>query len=135
MGTAQQYSDGTSKTGSYPNNFYGWGILDASRAVGNLGGGSTPTQFTLRNNFPNPFNGSTTIVVDAPGEQSIELAIYDLLGRRVRTIFRGTSSAGTTPYRWRDALNDDGVQVTTGVYVCRLKTPGFVSSQKILYLK
>jgi serine protease AprX len=135
MGTAQQYSDGTSKTGSYPNNFYGWGILDASRAVGNLGGGSTPTQFTLRNNFPNPFNGSTTIVVDAPGEQSIELAIYDLLGRRVRTIFRGTSSPGTTPYRWRDALNDDGVQVTTGVYVCRLKTPGFVSSQKILYLK
>ncbi|MBF8295005.1 MAG: hypothetical protein HW389_1550 [Bacteroidetes bacterium] len=135
MSTAQQYSDGTSKTGFYPNNFYGWGILDASKAVVNLGGGSTPTQFILRNNFPNPFNGSTTIVVDAPGEQSIELAIYDLLGRRVRTIYRGTSSAGTTPYRWRDALNDNGIQVATGVYVCRLTAPGSLSSQKILYIK
>ena len=133
--TAQRYSDGTSKTGSYPNNFYGWGVLDASKAVGNLGGGSTPTQFILRNNFPNPFNGSTTIVVDAPGEQSIELAIYDLLGRRVRTIFKGTSTAGPTYHQWRGALNEDGIQVATGVYVCRLTTPGSVSSQKILYIK
>jgi hypothetical protein len=133
--TAQRYSDGTSKTGSYPNNFYGWGVLDASKAVGNLGGGSAPTQFVLRNNFPNPFNGSTTIVVDAPGEQSIELAIYDVLGRRVRTIYRGTSTKGSTPHQWRDALNDNGIQVATGIYLCRLTAPGTVSSQKILYIK
>jgi hypothetical protein len=124
-----------------PNNFFGWGMVDALKAVqgttssGNTGNGVIPTQFVLRNNYPNPFNGSTTIIVDAPGEQSIELAIYDLLGRRVRTIFKGTSTKGSTYHQWRGALNDNGIQVTTGVYLCRLTTPGSVSSQKILYIK
>ena len=124
-----------------PNNFFGWGMVDALKAVqgttssGNTGNGVIPTQFVLRNNYPNPFNGSTTIIVDAPGEQSIELAIYDLLGRHVRTIFKGTSTKGSTYHQWRGALNDNGIQVTTGVYLCRLTTPGSVSSQKILYIK
>ena len=133
--TTQQFSDGTPKTQSYPNNYYGWGMLNASDAVGHLGGGAVPTQFALRNNYPNPFNGSTTIIVDAPGEQSIELAIYDVLGRRVRTLFKGKSNQGINFFEWAGALDDNGTHVATGVYVCRLVAPGFVSSRKILYLK
>lgn len=133
--TTQQLVDGTSKTRSYPNNYYGWGMLNASDAVGNLGGGTVPTQFALRYNYPNPFNGSTTIIVDAPGEQTIEVAIYDLLGRRVRSVFKGKSAAGVNFFEWAGALDDNGTHVATGVYVCRLVASGFVSSRKILYLK
>jgi serine protease AprX len=133
--TTQQLVDGTSKTRSYPNNYYGWGMLNASAAVGNLGGGTVPTQFALRNNYPNPFNGSTTIIVDAPAAQTIELAIYDLLGRRVRTLFKGTSAAGVNFFEWADAMDDNRTHVAGGVYVCRLVASGFVSSRKILYLK
>ena len=135
LSTTQQYNDGTSKTRSYPNNYYGWGFLDASKAVGELGGGGVPAQFILQNNFPNPFNGSTTIIVEAPGERTIELAIFDLLGRRVRTLYKGKSQTGMNFFEWSGALNDNGPHVATGVYICRLTASGFTSSRKILYLK
>jgi serine protease AprX len=135
LSTTQQYNDGTSRTRSYPNNYYGWGLLDASAAVGTLGGGGVPAQFVLHNNYPNPFNGSTTIIVEAPGERTIELAIFDLLGRRVRTLYKGKSQAGVNFFEWSDALDDNGAHVATGVYICRLITPGSASSRKILYIK
>jgi serine protease AprX len=135
ISTTQHFDDGTSKTRSYPNNYYGWGLLDASAAVGKTGGGSVPAQFILHNNYPNPFNGSTTIIVEAPGEQTIELAIFDLLGRRVRTLYEGKSQTGVNFFEWSDALNDNGSHVATGVYICRLTASGFTSSRKILYLK
>jgi serine protease AprX len=135
LSTTQHYNDGTARTRSYPNNYYGWGFLDASAAVGKLGGGSVPTQFILQNNYPNPFNGSTTIIVEAPGEESIELAIFDLLGRRVRTLYKGKSQTGVNFFEWSDALNDNGAHVATGVYICRLVATGFTSSRKILYIK
>jgi serine protease AprX len=135
LSTTQHYADGTARTQSYPNNYYGWGLLDASGAVGDFGTGSVPTQFVLHNNYPNPFNGSTTFIVDAPGEQEIELAIYDLLGRRVRTLYKGRSHTGVNFFEWSDARNDGGTQVSSGFYVCRLAAPGFTGSRKLLYLK
>jgi subtilisin family serine protease len=135
LSTTNHYNDGTTRTRSYPNNYYGWGFLDASAAVGNLGGGGVPTQFILHNNYPNPFNGSTTIIVEAPSEQTIDLGIFDLLGRRVRTLYKGKSQTGVNFFEWSDALNDNGTHVATGVYICRLTAPGFTTSRKILYIK
>ncbi len=135
LSTTQQYNDGSARTQSYPNNYYGWGLLNASAAVGLQGGGEVPAQFVLQNNFPNPFNGSTTIIVNAPGENTIELAIFDLLGRRVRTLYKGKSQTGMNIFEWSDGLNDNGVHVATGVYLCRLSAPGFSSSRKILHIK
>ena len=135
LSTAHQYSDGTSKTQSYPNNYYGWGLLDAVQAVGDLGGGSIPSTFVMHNTYPNPFNGSTTITFDAPGEQEIDLAIYDVLGRRVRTLYKGKSHTGLNFFEWSEALNDSGTHVSSGFYICRLAAPGFTGSRKILYIK
>jgi serine protease AprX len=135
LSTTRHYSDGSSRTQSYPNNYYGWGLLDASGAVGDLGGGSVPSRFVLHNNYPNPFNGSTTFIVEAPGEQEIELAIYDLLGRRVRTLYKGKSRTGINFFEWSDARNDGGTHVSSGFYFCRLVAPGFTSSRKLLYIK
>jgi subtilisin family serine protease len=140
ISNARALYDSANGVVSLPNNFYGWGMVDAAKAVGvnstdSNSGGSLPTQFVLHDNYPNPFNGSTTILVDAPGNEYIELAIYDLLGRRVRTLYRGTVIAGTNRFQWQDALNDAGAHVATGVYVVRLTGPGFVGSHKILYLK
>jgi len=135
LSTTLHYSDGTARTQSYPNNYYGWGLLDAAAAVGNLGNGEVPAQFILQHNYPNPFNGSTTIIVDAPGEQTIDLAIFDLLGRRVRTLYRGMSKAGVNFFEWSDALNDNGAHIATGIYICRLTASGFTTSRKMLYIK
>jgi subtilisin family serine protease len=123
-----------------PNNYFGWGMVDALNAVqgtsstGN-NNGIIPTEFVLHNNYPNPFNGSTAIVVDAPTEQNMELAIYNLLGQKVRTIYKGQSTPGSSTFYWRDGLDDANQHVATGIYICRLNVSGAMFSQKIVYLK
>jgi serine protease AprX len=124
---------------THPNTFFGWGLVDALKAVqstSSIGGnGSIPTQFILHNNYPNPFNGSTAIVVDAPSAREMELSIYNILGQKVRTLFKGTSTPGVSTYFWHDGMDDANRHVATGVYICRLNAAGTVLSQKIVYLK
>ena len=135
INTAQQVSDGAARTGSYPNNFYGWGMVDASKAVGTGGGGVVPDHFVLRNNYPNPFNGTTTITVDAPAVEEIEVAIYNILGQRVRVLYKGNSMRGENQFVWYDGLDDFGRRVSSGVYIYRLTTPSSLLSHTMLLIK
>jgi subtilisin family serine protease len=140
MQTAKALYDSAAGMKTRPNNFFGWGMVDALMAVqpitsGGDNNGVIPTEFVLHNNYPNPFNGSTAIVVDAPTEQEMELAIYNLLGQKVRTIYNGRSIPGMSTYYWRDGMDDANNHVATGVYICRLNVAGSVLSQKIVYLK
>jgi len=86
---------------------------------------SIPVTMSLHQNFPNPFNPSTTIHLDIaanqPSNQNISVEIYDLLGRKVKTLFDGTHSPGTLHLNW-DATDDKGAAVATGVYIYRLRT-------------
>ncbi|HTP12310.1 MAG TPA: S8 family serine peptidase [Bacteroidota bacterium] len=101
------------------------------------GGVATPpTDYILYPNYPNPFNPWTTISFYAPRAEHVELAIYNLLGQKVRTLYSGTASAGAAnPFRWIDARDDQGRTVSSGVYFCRLTTPNSVLTTKMLYLK
>jgi len=125
---------------SHPNNFYGWGMVDAVKSVDvpvvrisdEI---PLPGQFVLRQNYPNPFNGSTTIIVDASEETTIELTIYNSLGQRVRRLYLGKAQVGTNYFQWVNALDDAGMPVAAGVYFCRLSAAGSSSAQKILYIK
>jgi subtilisin family serine protease len=140
MLTARALYDTSLGMVSHPNNFYGWGMVDAVKAVDVPGAGvgdevPLPGQFVLRQNYPNPFNGSTTILVDASTDAAIELSIYNLLGQRVRILYAGKARVGTNYFQWTNALDDAGNPVAAGVYLCRLNVPGSISSQKILYIK
>ena len=137
MQTAKPLYNTSAGMTTRPNNFFGWGMVDALKAVqgANNGNGVTPTRFVLHNNYPNPFNGSTAIVVDAPTEQEMELSIYNLLGQKVRTLYHGKSSPGVSTFYWRDGVDDSNNHVATGIYICRLNVAGAVFSQKIVYLK
>ncbi|MEK6756743.1 MAG: S8 family serine peptidase, partial [Bacteroidota bacterium] len=135
IGTTREFNDSTSRTQSYPNNYYGWGMVDAAKAVGLSGESPIPDRFVLHNNYPNPFNGTTTIIVDAPSAQVIEVAIYTVLGQRVRTLFKGYSTLGENRFFWRDGLDEKGDRVASGVYICRLQTPTSITSTKVLFIK
>jgi hypothetical protein len=139
MQTARALYDSAAGMKTRPNNFFGWGMVDALQAVqgfsGNNGHGVIPTEFVLHSNYPNPFNGCTAIVVEAPTEQEMELSIYNLLGQKVRTLFQGKSNPGVNTYYWRDGVDDANNHVATGIYICRLNAAGAVLSQKIVYLK
>lgn len=93
-----------------------------------------PSEFILHPNYPNPFNGETTILLDAPSEADIELAVFNLLGQRVRLLHRGRVHLGTNPFVW-NGRDDAGAPVTSGMYLYRLTTPSGAQMKKMLYVK
>jgi hypothetical protein len=80
-----------------------------------------PKDFALENNYPNPFNPSTTISISVPRTSEVTLKIYNILGEEVRTVFHGPLEAGRYYFVW-EGKNENGAQVATGIYLSRLTT-------------
>jgi hypothetical protein len=80
---------------------------------------SLPKEFALGDNYPNPFNPTTTIPVAVPVQSEVTLKVYSLLGEEVRTLHAGPLQPGRYWFTW-DARNDRGATVATGVYLSRL---------------
>ncbi len=93
-----------------------------------------PTHIALHPAFPNPFNPLTTIQYDLIQSGAVDLKIYNLMGREIRTLSHGFEFAGRKSVRW-DALDNNGQNVSTGMYIIRLETAGQIHSQKLIYLK
>jgi hypothetical protein len=74
---------------------------------------AVPAEFKLYDNFPNPFNASTTIRWDVPARSRLTVAVFDLRGRRLRTVAEGETKPGKYSFRW-DA------PVPSGVYIIRI---------------
>jgi hypothetical protein len=95
---------------------------------------NVPLQYTLYQNYPNPFNGGTTISFNSPKVEEVEVTVFNILGQKVKTIFRGRTQIGITILRW-NGTTEYGAFGTTGVYIVRLKTPTTMVSNKMIYLK
>ncbi|MFZ5980003.1 MAG: T9SS type A sorting domain-containing protein, partial [Candidatus Zixiibacteriota bacterium] len=93
-----------------------------------------PTSFILHQNFPNPFNPTTTISFSLPTADDVNLEIFNLLGQKVTTLQSGRLPAGEHAYDW-NATDDSGQNVATGVYFYRLKTSSFTQTRKMMLLK
>ncbi len=94
-------------------------------------------EFALHTNFPNPFNGSTVIAFQIPANDPsthITLEIFNLLGRRVRTLINKNYERGEYTVSW-DGRNDSGVELASGVYLYRLKANNFQRVRKLLMIK
>jgi hypothetical protein len=100
------------------------------------GGAGLPKAFSLSQNYPNPFNPMTTIRVDVPAgpTEHATLAIYDLRGRRVRTLVDRPLEPGTHLFAW-DGRDDDGRPVSSGTYIYRMKRGDERSSKKMILAK
>jgi serine protease AprX len=132
MRTAKHISDGRSQTATYPNNYYGYGFVDAYAAAQSVGP-IIQISPTVQQNYPNPFNGSTVISFTVPSPVPVELAVYNLLGQRMKLLFSGDPYLGMT-LQW-DGTDERGKMVASGIYFARLKSLSSVSSIKMLYLK
>ncbi len=80
---------------------------------------ATPTELAVRSH-PNPLNGSTTISYALPAEGRVTVAIFDVQGRRVRTLFDGQKTSGSHGVTW-DGKDASGDTVESGVYFCRVE--------------
>jgi parallel beta-helix repeat protein len=118
-----------------------WGLETILSDMGAYGGGDStavtvdnpaidlPERFALSQNHPNPFNPSTAISYSLPEHSIISLSIYNLLGRRVATIFEGVQQAGEHSVTW------DASAFPSGVYFARLEAGGHSESVKMVLLK
>ncbi len=96
---------------------------------------SIPQKFKLLQNYPNPFNLQTTIRYELPVRAKITLIIYDVLGRKIRTLVKENQSAGNHAMIW-DGKNDLGNQVSTGIYFYQLQmNTNFFINNKFLFIK
>jgi len=93
-----------------------------------------PTEFALHENYPNPFNPTTTLRFDLPEVNDITLTIYNMLGQKVRIFDMNDTPAGYHSIKW-DATNDYGDPVGAGVYLYQLQSKDFVKTRKMVLLK
>jgi hypothetical protein len=106
-----------------------WGILHIVTATEEI-----PLTFRLQQNYPNPFNPSTKITFSIAAPCAVDLAIYDVGGRRIKRLVHETRAPGRYAETW-DGTNDWGGRVATGLYFYRLKAGSFVSSKKMVLIK
>ena len=90
--------------------------------------------FTLSQNYPNPFNSTTTIQYDLPKESLVNIIIYDMLGKRIKTISNLLQTAGYHEIKW-SATNDQGNTVVAGIYFYTIEAGKFRQTKKMVFLK
>lgn len=93
-----------------------------------------PRRLVLHPNAPNPFNAATLVRFDLPAAQEVQVAVYNALGQRIRTLVSGLTAAGRHEVSW-DGRDDEGHAAASGVYVARLSTPLQVQTQAMVLLR
>lgn len=93
-----------------------------------------PRGFELRQNYPNPFNPTTAISYQLPAISDVEIAVYNSLGQRVRTLVNARQPAGMYEVKW-EGRDEGGNPVGSGVYFYRLQTRNFTETRKMLLLR
>ncbi len=104
-------------------------------SLGALDVQSTPTEFALHQNFPNPFNPQTNIPYDLAESGDVVLRIYNLLGQEVRTLVRERQPVGRYTVQW-SGMDDRGVSVSSGIYFYQVSVAGkFQDARRLTLLK
>jgi len=93
-----------------------------------------PSIYTLHQNFPNPFNPTTTIQYELPNDSFVNIRIFDLNGRLVNTLVNAQETAGYKAVKWTGD-DSNGHQVSAGVYLYEIQAGDFRQVKKMVLLK
>lgn len=95
---------------------------------------SLPENFTLFQNYPNPFNLYTNMLYKLKGESFVKLEIYDIRGKKVKTLLSEKQTPGFKSFIW-NGKDDDENPLPSGVYFYRLKVGDQEKTKKMVLLK
>ena len=93
-----------------------------------------PLEYSLGQNHPNPFNPVTTLGYDLPEDAMVNITIYDMMGRQVKTLVNGSQTAGYQSIQW-NATNNTGEPVSAGLYLYTIQAGEFRQTKKMVLLK
>ena len=133
-------SDDDVAYGRYPDSSATWQLMDPTPGATNTQELSLndniviPSRYTLHQNYPNPFNPVTTLRYDLPENGLVNITIYDMLGRQVKTLINQTQDAGYRSIIW-NATNDYDKPVSAGIYLYQIQAGEYISTKKMVLLK
>jgi subtilisin-like proprotein convertase family protein len=109
----------------------GWGIrFNNTLIVGSQNISSTiPGDFNLHQNYPNPFNPVTKIKFEVPSTELVKIAVFDILGREIKTVVNSKLSSGIYEYEF------DGSSLSSGVYFYKMQAGKFNDVKKMMIIK
>ncbi|HSW54315.1 MAG TPA: T9SS type A sorting domain-containing protein [Ignavibacteriaceae bacterium] len=90
---------------------------------------AAPVQFELKQNFPNPFNPATHITYNLPRDGFVTIKVYDIVGSEIAALVNEEKKAGSY------LVTFDGVNLSSGVYICTMSGSNFIKSIKMLMIK
>ncbi|MFL3007778.1 MAG: T9SS type A sorting domain-containing protein [Candidatus Neomarinimicrobiota bacterium] len=97
-------------------------------------GSNVPSSFTLNQNYPNPFNPSTSISFSIPETANVVVEIRDINGRLIKSLSNSIQKAGLTNLIW-NSTNEEGLNVSAGVYFYSVKVNSNIQTKKMILLK
>ena len=109
-------------------------INSSFSSLANQGNNMLPTVFALYQNYPNPFNPLTSLKYDLPKDEHTFIAVFDIMGRHVKTLVDKKQKAGFKTIKW-DATNNQGKRVSAGMYIYQIKAGAFNDTKKMVLLK
>ena len=105
-------------------------IIKPGVAVSVAEDSSLPTEYRLYENYPNPFNPSTMISYDLPGEAQVSLSVFDMLGREITTLVNEHQNAGHHAVQFSATPG-----LASGAYIYVLRAGSFVGRKRMLFVK
>ncbi|MFC1513479.1 FlgD immunoglobulin-like domain containing protein [candidate division KSB1 bacterium] len=93
-----------------------------------------PVDYQLMDNYPNPFNPTTTISFALPVTEHVKIEVCNVLGQTIRTLVDTEMKAGVRTVKW-DGRNDYGIQASTGIYFYRIQAGSFTEAKKMNLIK
>jgi len=93
-----------------------------------------PTSFHIYENYPNPFNPSTSIRYELPVQSDVSLVVHDVTGKVVKTIAAESQVAGRYEIQWH-GQDDSGKMVATGMYFARIQAGSYSHVIKMIYMR
>ena len=105
--------------------------LDLSQIENEAG---MPGRYSLLQNYPNPFNPTTTLRYNLPENSHVTITIYDMLGRKVKTLINETQYSGYRSIIW-DAIGNNGERASAGIYLYQIQAGEYISTKKMVLLK
>ena len=103
-------------------------------SLGEISSGIFPKKHKLFQNYPNPFNQKTIISYNLSNKQFVEISIFDIIGRNVKTLINEMQNPGTRTVKW-DGKDNFGNDVATGMYFYSIKAGTFRDDKKMILIK
>lgn len=108
--------------------------VEFDQSVGNSGSYLKPEEFTVSGAYPNPFNRSATISYSLNSAGDIDVAVFNIIGQQVKTLYKGKQTAGIYRLRW-DGLDGKGIDLQSGIYFINLIYNNKIQSTRIVKVK